>query len=185
MSLATLQTEAIKTLRTALPGLVQCEPYAGQFDAEEARTINVNAPALFLYAGGGAIERHGGGILAVAATMTAYCVTKFNDSEARRNQSAMCLAERVAELVEGENFGLGCRATAAIVKEVANAHRLGLARAGLSAWYVTWEQNVVFGEKSWLTFEGERDLPHLPQEVWAVPSVNHQVDPARRVVSQE
>ncbi|MDP5008101.1 MAG: hypothetical protein NWQ13_03710, partial [Glaciimonas sp.] len=82
------------------------------------------------------------------------------------NQDAMTLAERVAELIEGERFGLDCRVNCAEITAVGNGHQLGLSAQGLSLWMVNWEQLIVFGHKDWFAFEDQYGLEHIPLEVW-------------------
>lgn len=186
MSLATVQREAVAFIKAKLPGLAQCEPYAAQIRPEEARAESLNPPAVLLYVQGGEVFTGNGGLLTIRAAFTAYCIAQFNDSEARRNLGAITLAERVAELVEGERFNLDCRVGSAVLKEIGNAHRLGLANQGLSAWFVEWEQSVIFGEKNWFEFEEREGLPHVPFEVWVAPAADGNVGPRELIgVSQE
>jgi hypothetical protein len=167
MSLSLYQRNAVAFFKTQLGNSVkQVEAFAGQISPGEVRANAVFPPAVLVYVAGGTIERMSGGFMMIKTTTTAYCLTKFFDKEVKANQDAMTLAERVAELAEGEHFGLDCRATPAVVTAVGNGHQLGLSALGFSLWLTTWEQTIIFGHKDWFAFEEQHGLEPLPLEVW-------------------
>lgn len=168
MSLATLQKLAVNFLKGQLGNSVkQVEPFAGQLVPGEVKTNLVFPPAVLVYVSGGDIQRFNGGALGISTLNTAYCLTRFNDKATKASQDAMTLAESVAELIEGEEFGLGPRGNAATIKAVGNGHQLGLAAQGFSLWLVNWEQTIIFGQKSWLQFEERDGIDPIPLEIWA------------------
>ena len=168
MSLTLYQKNIIAFLKEQLGRSVkQVDAFAGQISPGEVKSNVLFPPAVLVYVAGGGIERMNGGGLAIKTTTTAYCLTKFNDREVKANQDAMTLAETVAELAEGEHFGLDIRANAATITAVGNGHQLALSHLGFSLWLVNWEQTIIFGRKNWLAFEEQHDLDPLPLEVWA------------------
>lgn len=167
MSLSLYQKNAVAFFKTQLGSSVkQVEAFSGQISPGEVRTNLVAPPAVLVYVAGGEIERMNGGFMTIKTTTTAYCLTKFFDKEVKANQDAMTLAERVAELAEGERFGLDCRTTPAVVTAVGNGHQLGLSAQGFSLWLTTWEQTIIFGHKDWFAFEEQYGLDPLPLEIW-------------------
>lgn len=168
MSLVRFQRKIVENIHGKLPGLAQCEPYDGQFQTDDSVATGVYPPAVLLYLSGGQVSTGSGGVMFTTTDVTAYCVTSEGDGKVY-SHSAAALAERVAELVEGERFGLGERVGAAQVQEVANAIRFGISRRGMAVWYVRWTQSVAFGEHHWLALEQRLSLAHEPRDAWNSP----------------
>ena len=147
MNLVTVQDAIVERAKQLLPGLAQCERFAGQFGSASPNQGRVIPPAFFvavLNAVPGK-ERVGTGQQALVVTFSAYCLTMNAKGAAHRASDAMTMAETFALALEEEQWGLPNHVGRAALGRGDNLYNTALDNKGFGLWAVTWEQRVIVG----------------------------------------
>lgn len=161
--LAQVQDAILDDARERLPGLVQVEPYAGQFGQDGPTRGRVSAPAFFVALLGAPLadEQPGDERIALDCRWVAYCLARNARGASDRGRDAMSMAQAWAmHVADHAQFGLAEAVQHARLEGMENLYSAALDDKGFALWAVTWRQVVLVGESMW---EGDTETP---TEVW-------------------
>jgi len=143
-TLTQLQSAVVAALK-ALPGVVQCELYGGQFAGEPGSRVAIHAPAILIeLTDGRPSAEPGTGELDLACRLSAYVLARYAGDREAREAGAIDLAEAVALTVHRNAWGL-IGVGEARIERLAGATNLAADRAGFSLWGVSWTQDIRLG----------------------------------------
>ncbi|TGG92528.1 hypothetical protein E4656_13750 [Natronospirillum operosum] len=157
-----VQDAILAAAKAALPGLVMCEPYAGQFGQDGPSRGRMATPGFFLAAldAPPATEQPGEGRIAFEVRWAAYCLSRNAGGAADRGRDAMALATQWAVQVQDAQWGMAPQVEQAAIEGVQNLYSAELDNKGFGLWAVTWRQVINLGGSIWA---GD-DV--TPTEVW-------------------
>jgi len=145
-TLTELQQAAVDAIHAAIPSLLQCESYGGQFAGEHGNRIAIHAPAALIATLGCKQLSDPGvdGQMDVQARFAAYVVAKYANDRNKREGGCIDLAEAVALTIHNNNFSLP-GVGAAKVQQMQGMTNIAADKAGFSIWSVSWDQAIRLG----------------------------------------
>ncbi|MAK91782.1 MAG: hypothetical protein CMI13_11170 [Oleibacter sp.] len=143
MSLDSVRSSIVTTIKNALPQLKTCSAHAGRFNLQELTRISHNSPAVFV-ACLGFTGTSGVGETSSTAAWAAYIVTAER-SAADRDTTALKIASALATFMDGQTWD-----DDNVVEEPQNVsgqnlYSAALDKSGVALWAVTWRQAITVG----------------------------------------
>lgn len=146
MSLESLRTAVVDTLKAALPASVSVEPHGGRFDQAELRRIVTKAPAVFVATLGFSDLKHEHGDFQATISWGAFVVAK-DAPKVSRDQGATVLVNALAMVIPESTWSLAaeCVNTPQAMRGD-NLFSATVDKLGVAMWALTWRQTMVLGQ---------------------------------------
>jgi len=154
-----MQQAAVAAIKAAVPGILTCAAYAGEFSGGDLQRASVQSPAVLVAclgcARGGDVDC---GDVDWLCRFTAYCMVRSSANRGDRADGALALAWKIVPAVDASRFGL-TGVWPAKVTRIDNLYAADWDKASVALWAVTWEQQarLCMSEEA----EGTR-----PEEIW-------------------
>lgn len=147
-SLVSLQDAVVANLAT-IPGVVTCEPYAGQFGTDHVSRVTFTAPAIFVSILGADPDRDPGtDQVDLNVRLAAYVIATHATDRQQRERDAIALVESVLLQVRLNQWGLS-GVSAAAISSVQNLYTTVADDLTVALWAVNWQQIITLGTSVW------------------------------------
>lgn len=143
---STLLNAVKSTIKDWLPALKSVEIHGGRFSLADVKKYSTRTPAVFVTALNIPPREIGSQDVDAPVDLMLFIITK-DAPGLSRYESALAIAEHIAERLPGKNLGLSFAFPAEQV-QAKNLHTTELANIGVTLWGVAWKQTLRFSRNT-------------------------------------